>query len=329
MYAGIWRWRRWINEKIADYYRYLDLCSFHCIIDLGAYATGYHQANATHLPGRFAITDTHLASNPADICFVNMNLSSPRRHFIILVASTFLFLTLSSCGGAAMPDTSAPAAPEPTQIPSEAEPATEPPAILIPTVIPTQIIPTTALPAIPERRRLTLEFPPKMRAGDSEVIRLTLEVDDLGNITPTALFDGSVVTGEVVEIPDLYETHNVVAEAKFDIAGMQVSPPELISQTLSKGQSLNFYWSIRTTEIGVYRGTIWFYLRFVDKVSGEESRKTVSAQILEIEAVNFLGLSANLVRTVGGVGSVVGAVIGFPFFEDIIKLVFRRRSRKK
>jgi hypothetical protein len=185
------------------------------------------------------------------------------------------------------------------------------------------------MPAIPERRRLTLEFPARIRAGDSDVVRVTLEVDDLGNITPTAQFEGNVVTGEVVEIPDLYDSHNVIAEAKFDIAGVQVSPPELISQTLSRGQAVNFYWSIRPTEAGTYRGTVWFYLRFVDKVSGEESQKTVSAQIVEVEAVNFLGLPANLVRTAGGIGSIVGAIVGFPFFEDIVKFVFRRRTRRK
>jgi hypothetical protein len=80
---------------------------------------------------------------------------------------------------------------------------------------------------------------------------------------------------------------------------------------------------------GAYRGTVWFYLLFVDKVSGEESRITVSAQIVEIEAVNFLGLPANLVRTAGGIGSIVGAIVGFPFFEDIVKFVFRRRTRRK
>lgn len=186
----------------------------------------------------------------------------------------------------------------------------------------------TPMPAIPERRRLTLEFPARIRAGDSDIVRLTLEVDDLGNITPTAQFEGNVVTGEVVEIPDLYNSHNVIAEAKFDIAGVQVSPPELISQTLSRGQAVNFYWSIRPEDPGTYRGTVWFYLRFVDKVSGEESRRAVSAQIVEIEAVNVLGLPANLVRTAGGVGSVIGAIVGFPFFEDIVKFIFRRRRGK-
>lgn len=190
--------------------------------------------------------------------------------------------------------------------------------------------PSVALPAIPEKRRLTLESPTQIRAGDSDVVRLTLEVDELGNITPTAQIDGNVVTGEDVEIPDLYETHNVIAEAKFDIAGIQVSPPELISQTLSKGQAVNFYWSVRPVEVGNYRGTVWFYLRFVDKVSGEETRKTVSAQLVEIEAVNFLGLPANVVRAFGGIGAFIGVVVGFPFFEDIIKFIFGRdRKRKK
>jgi len=234
----------------------------------------------------------------------------------------FVLLAILACGLRA-PALEQPALAIPTQSLSEE------PAASVPTPFtPEETIPTT-LPAIPERRRLTLEFPAKIRAGDSDVVRLTLEVDDLGSITPTAQFEGNVVTGEVVEIPNLYETHNVIAEAKFDIAGLQISPPDLISQTLSQGQSVNFFWSIRPTEVGTYRGTIWFYLRFVDKVSGEESRKTISAQIVEIGAVNLLGLPANIVRTAGSIGSVVGAIICFPFFEDIVKFVFSRRRRIK
>lgn len=255
---------------------------------------------------------------------------STRNIFRILAAWTVFSLALLACGAGA-PSVSAPEEPPgaiaPTQEPAGEEPSdSESPPDEPPLVEPTQQ--PAPIPAIPERRRLTLEYPSRIRAGDSDVIRLTLEVDDLGNVTPTAQFGGDVVSGEVVEIPNLYETHNVIAEARFDIAGLQVSPPELISQTLSRGQAVNFYWSVRPTEAGTYRGTVWFYLRFVDKVSGEESQLTVSAQLVEIEAVNLLGLPANLVRTAGGVGSVIGAVIGFPFFEDIVRFVLGRRRRK-
>jgi len=247
---------------------------------------------------------------------------SPRNSLFAFAAWMVLLLAILACGLGA-PTSEQPALVVPTQSISEE------PAASVPTPFtPEEAVPTT-LPAIPERRRLTLEFPAKIRAGDSDVVRLTLEVDALGNITPTAQFEGNVVTGEVVEIPNLYETHNVIAEAKFDIAGIQVSPPDLISQTLSQGQVVNFYWSVRPTDPGSYRGTIWFYLRFADKVSGEESRNAVSAQIVEIDAVNLLGLPANIVRTAGSIGSVVGAIIGFPFFEDIVRFLFRRRRRIK
>src|SRR5574338_960425 len=44
-----------------------------------------------------------------------------------------------------------------------------------------------AAPALPEYRRLTLEYPPVIKLGSgSDVIILTLDVDAQGNITPTA-----------------------------------------------------------------------------------------------------------------------------------------------
>lgn len=210
--------------------------------------------------------------------------------------------------------------------------AGEPPGALatapLPTVLPTLVTPQiTAQPALPERRRLTVEFPPAIRSGDSDLVRLTLEVDDLGNLTPTAQLGGNEVTGEVVEIPNLYESHHVIAEARFDIAGMEVRPAELVSEALSPGSSITFRWSVRPPAVATYRGTIWLYLRFVDKQSGEESRKTLSAQIVEIEGVNFLGFSGEFARNTGIVGSVVGTIIGFPFFEDIVKFFFRRRRK--
>ena len=79
----------------------------------------------------------------------------------------------------------------------------------------------------------------------------------------------------------------------------------------------------------MYRGTVWLHLNFANKSTGEEDRIAVSAQIIEIEAVDFFGLSVNLARTSGVVGSIVGGVIGFPFLEDILKFLFKRKSNKR
>jgi hypothetical protein len=204
------------------------------------------------------------------------------------------------------------------------------PIVPLPSVLPTGLPAFTPQPqaAINESRRLTLEFPSTMRAGDSDIVRLTLEVDDLGNITPTAQFEGNVLAGEVIQMPNLYESHHVIAESRFDIASVEIRPTDLINVPLAQGQTATFLWSIRPPDVGIYHGTIWLYLRFVDKLNGEESRLTVSAQIVEIEAVNLIGLSGSLARTTGFIGSIIGTVIGFPFLEDIVKFLYNKRRRK-
>ena len=171
-----------------------------------------------------------------------------------------------------------------------------------------------------------------MRTGDSARIRMQLEVDDRGNITPTAIVGGNVVTGEVIEIPNLYETHLVVAEARLDMAGMEVQPPGVISESLTPGQSVTFYWSVRPEDSGKYEGTAWLYLRFIPMTSlnGEqESRITVSVQFLEIEAKSFLGfLNGGVARGVGALGSLIGSVLGFPFVDDFMKWIWGRFRRR-
>ena len=227
-------------------------------------------------------------------------------------AAFYLYSSTQDMAGSAQPTESEP---------SEGRPN---PTAVLPISPPTVAV--TAQPALPERRRLTVEFPPRIRAGDSDLVRLTLEVDDLGNLTPTAQLDVNVVTGKVIEIPNLYESHHVIAEARLDLAGMEVRPAELVSEALTPGNSVTFYWSVRPPDVGTYRGTLWLYLRFVDKQSGAESRNTLSAQIIDIESSNLFGLSGEFARLTGLIGSMVGTIVGFPFFEDVLKLFLRRRN---
>ena len=241
------------------------------------------------------------------------------RKFFPYFAVLMLFAAILACSGGMSATQPSDTSPLPTQSSVSVEPT-----ILIPVTGG-----STAQPTIPETRRLTIEFPSKMRAGvESDVVRLTLEVDDLGNITPTAQIEGNLVVGETIEIPNLYETHNVTAEARLDLAGMEVTPADSIFEPLSHGQSATFYWSIRPQETGKYRGTVWLHLNFTDKSTGEQSRIAVSAQLVEIEAIDFFGLSVNVARTSGVVGSIIGGFVGFPFIEDIIKFIFKRRKKK-
>jgi hypothetical protein len=247
------------------------------------------------------------------------------RNTFISAAMLMLVFASIACGAGSALEPSSGQSPLPTQ----PEISTEPPFLIPVTGGGSESTPVAPAPAIPETRRLTLEFPSKMRAGvEGDIVRLTLEVDERGNITPTAQIEGNVVVGETIEIPDLYETHNVTAEAQLDMAGMEIQPSDAIYEPLKRGQSVTFYWSIRPQETGVYRGTVWLHLNFADKSTGEASRIAVSAQIVEIEAVDFFGLSVNLARTSGVIGSIVGGVVGFPFIEDIIKFLFKRKRKR-
>jgi hypothetical protein len=165
------------------------------------------------------------------------------------------------------------------------------------------------VPAIPEARHLTVEWPPDIRVGDSDVIRLTLEIDAQGNLTPTAEVEGHETHGETVFIPNLYETHYIYVEARLDLTGFEVSPTDEKSEPLLPGQSVTFTWSVRPIEIGTYRGTIQVHLRFAPISGGAESRTQLSTQLVEVRAVNFLGLGGVAARLVGGLGTVAGSLI--------------------
>lgn len=260
----------------------------------------------------------------------------PRRHFLALLAGAAVFLTSVVCAGSAAPAAAPqPAGPDLDQPSGGGAPlatqvsagAVTPEGLILATAgAPTQAA-APAAPAIPEARRVTLEFPGHIRVGDSDIVRLTLEVDTLGNITPTAEKAGNLVKGQTVEIPNLYETHNVIAEARLDLAGVDVRPGEVISEPVEPGQSVTFYWSVQPAGSGTFRGTAWLFLRFIDRSTREESRIPLSAQTVEISTSDLFGLSGGLARTAGSIGSVVGAVLGFPFVGDILKWLWNRVRR--
>ncbi len=148
-----------------------------------------------------------------------------RRNFFLLVGMV-LFTVGFACGLSGAPAESA--APiglqqtQITQINTQVAVAATLTAEVLPLIIggqPTSAPTIAPQPAIPESRRLTLEYPPHIRVGDSDVIRLTLEVDALGNVTPTAEVQGNVVNGKIVQIPNVYDTHMFLQKRDWILRG--------------------------------------------------------------------------------------------------------------
>jgi hypothetical protein len=234
---------------------------------------------------------------------------------------------LIGAGACAAPPAGAPASNEPTSAPISALPTYAASApeetIIVPTPVPEK---PTAVPEIQEKRRLTLEWPATIRSGDGDVVRLTLEVDASGDLVPTAETAGHETTAKIVQIPDLFKTHHVLAEARLDLAGVQVVPDNLVSQTLLPGQRVDFSWSVKPESVGTFRGNVWFYLRFIPIDGGPESERTISAQPIEIRSVDLFGLTGAPARVVGALGALVGSVLGL---DNLIGWVWNLLRRKK
>lgn len=187
---------------------------------------------------------------------------------------------------------------------------------------PTQTMPA---PALVEARQIVLEWPEIIRERDSDIVLLSLVVDAEGKVTVTPERPGNVTEGTPVEIPNLYETHNVVAAARLDIAGLD-SWREEIREPMLPGRPVYFRWSIRAEESAVYRGVVWLHLEFVPKDGGAVERVTLLARPIEIECVSVMGLPGWAARGLGGLGLVVSTLLGYPFIQQFAVRIFKRRD---
>ena len=263
---------------------------------------------------------------------------SKNRYMLVLLIVLTGVLLISGCGGRtaeiAIVEMTLPALrgePE-TSFPGDSDMDSGAPGE---TPIPTATAAPLDLPAVLEERLLVLEFPSRIRTGDSDLIILTLEMDEDGNMTPTAQFDDHQVRGSAVEIPNLYDTHNVIAQARLDLAGVDYTPRGEMVEPMRPGVPVVFSWSISPQNVGTYRGTVWVHLQFIPLDGSEPSRRVLSAQVLELDAVNLLGLGGTSARLIGAVGAMVGAFLSldriggwmFRNIKVIIQAIKPRRSK--
>jgi hypothetical protein len=181
--------------------------------------------------------------------------------------------------------------------------------------------PETEAPGSTETRLLTIEWPRRVRVGDSDMVQLSFSVDPDGQLRDPN-------SGQIIEIPNLYDTHNLVLEVRLDIAGLQVAPQATISEPLRAGQSLIFYWSISPIQAGTYRGNLWVYLNIVPKGGGEIDRRALVAYRMEIEGRSVLGLPASTARWGGAAGTALGLVFSLPFLEEMLRRSWNRIRKK-
>jgi hypothetical protein len=181
----------------------------------------------------------------------------------------------------------------------------------------------TPQPALLEHRYLQLEWPQRIRENDSDLIVLSIKMDDQGNLTPAVEAGGLSSEGTPVDIPNIYDTHNIVAVARLDMAGLQAYRDE-VREPLRPGREVAFRWSIRAEEAGNYRGVVWLHLELVPRTGGSSERLLLMARTIDIESVTVFGMPGDLARFLGFGGVLLSTALGFPFIQRQLEIWWKR-----
>ena len=180
-----------------------------------------------------------------------------------------------------------------------------------------------------EARIVELEWPPEMRLGDSDIVRIAL-VPSVNGYTVTTEFPGNTTVTRTVEVerPQNYE---VFAVGQLDGAGFEISPAAEWSKALLPGQLVDWRWTIRPNAAGQHRLALVLKLRWVptgvpaDQVADQtrEADLFTKGMTVQVSSVMGLGLSTAQASSTGLVGLLIGSGLG------LFGLAFRRAPQIK
>lgn len=152
-----------------------------------------------------------------------------------------------------------------------------------------------------EARLVELEWPTRMRLGDSEGVRLAL-IPSAGGYTATVEFPDNTVITQAITISQIggYTLYGV---ARLDGVGFQIAPAAEQVVPLPLGEPVVWRWTLTPRSAGQHRLTVDLRLRWV----GATTRETqVYSKALTVDVLSFLGLSIGQAMWFGVLGLMVG-----------------------
>jgi hypothetical protein len=274
------------------------------------------------------------------------------RNFLSIPILIVFFSLLSSCAPAAtstpekitqpgmVERTQAPAEPASTEAPAAEEatriPATSPieqpslPALPTSTPAPTLTpsilyspTPSTLETPFIEKRIVEIEWPPRIRLGESDVIRLSL--------IPS--LDGYTITTEYPEHQTITQTVNLTrpggyelfAIARMDGVGFNYSPHGDQVQYVPPGEPLHWRWSLKPETSGLQRISIILKLRWRPLKGDLAGIREVAVYTtsLDVQVISFFGLTQAQALLTGLVGLFFSSGLG------LVALAGRPRTHQR
>lgn len=196
---------------------------------------------------------------------------------------------------------------EPANLPSPTWPPSPVPQAT--SLSPTQAVVPTAIPPTPaiEQRMVELEYPLRLRLGDSDFVRLTLLPLEDGYTVTTEFSDHQTLTQTVQVQPEA--GYALTAAARLDGVAFEISPAEQQEYSLVPGQAVTWRWSLQPQQAGQQRLSLSLLLRWTPlPASGLLPRETVAfSRSLEVQVVSFFGLTRGQAMAGGLLGLFLGS----------------------
>ncbi len=229
-------------------------------------------------------------------------------------------------------ETTRTAAPQPTTIPEVSQPG--PTATLAPmaTTVPPTTGPPTAAPTVSpsptqvvEQRVVEVEWPPEMRLGGSDLVRLSL-IPAADAVEVVTEFEDHTTITQPVRI-DRPPGFDLSAIARLDASGFEVSPESEQVQALTAGTTANFRWTVRPRDAGQHRIALTVRLRWTPQPGNNQPERETALydRGFTIQVNALLGLTTRELAAAGLIGLVFGSTLSLPLAAHALRPRARQR----
>lgn len=161
----------------------------------------------------------------------------------------------------------------------------------------------------PEARIIELEYPPRLRLGDSDVIRLSL-IPSVDGYTVRTEFPDHRTDVQDVQAPQT-PGYDLFAVARLEGVGFEISPVGQQPLLLIPGKEISWHWSLQPRQAGQQRLAVQLVLRWQPQAgfSGALHEEQVFSRGINVQVASFFGLSRSQSLSGGLFGLFFGAAL--------------------
>ncbi len=221
----------------------------------------------------------------------------------------------------------APGTEEPTRLPPATAteyPTAYPTTAQLPSPTQAEVPSVPTVPELREERMLEVEWPPRMRLGDSDTLRLSLLPSQEGYVV-SAEFEEHAVQNSAVTVARL-AGYSLWASARVDAAGFLLSPVGDQLRDLPAGSPVTWRWTLTPRSAGRQRVSLVLLLRWIplDAQPGPVREREVYSRSLTVDVSSFLGLTVQQAAVAGFAGLGLGGAFSIPLAAFLLRPKGRR-----